>query len=177
VALRTSIFQLALGASLASLLFACGGQPKQANNEYGWEKQDIKSSTDGSGSSGSTSSSGEGADETKWTGAAEPTKLNEDQIKQMEIALKRGGGKAVNCATVVENAPTGEGVVDVTFDGKIGKITEVEVNPPFKGTPVESCIKRSFIGEYCLPFDGEPKVVKYTVKLPAKQAAVDPKKK
>lgn len=180
MALRTSLFRLALGLSLASSSFGCGGQPKQANDENNWDQQPIKSSTDtksDSSSGGETSGSGDGTEDTKWTGAAEPTKLNEEQIKQMEVALKRGGGKAANCSTVVENAPTGEGTVRVTFDGKIGKVTEVEVDPPFAGTSVESCIKRAFVGEYCLPFDGDPKVVTYKVKLPAKGApAAAPKK-
>lgn len=178
--LRSSVFQLVVGLALASAVVACGGDQKRTYAEEGWDKPPAKPSESESSSSSTSDSSskGDGTEETKWTGAAEPTKLNEDQIKQMEIALKRGSTKAANCATVVENAPTGEGTVDVTFDGKIGKITEVEVGPPFAGTAVESCIKRSFIGEYCLPFDGDPKVVHYKVKLPAKAApAQAPKKK
>jgi hypothetical protein len=179
VTLRSSLFQLLFGLCIASIMVGCGGAPKQAHAEDSWEKQPVKSSDDAtSGGSSGSSGSSDGTDDTKWTGASEPTKLNEEQVKQMEIALTRGRGKAANCSTVVENAPTGEGTVDVTFDGKIGKITEVEVGPPFAGTSVESCIKRSFIGEYCLPFDGDPKVVKYKVKLPAKGAPAEaPKKK
>ena len=154
VALRTSTSHLTLGLSISMLLVACGGaQPKQAGDDSSWEKQPTKSSTDES--SGATSaSSGDSGEDTKWTGPSEPAKLNEEQIGQMTVALKRGQSKAANCATVVENGPTGEGPVSVTFDGKIGKITDVEVGAPFAGTPVEQCIKRSFIGEYCLPFEG-----------------------
>lgn len=176
MALRTSTSQLTLGLSLSILLVACGGaQPKQIGDENTWEKPPAKATTD-EGSSATNEASGETGEDTKWTDAAEPAELNEDQVKQMEIALKRGQNKAANCATVVENGPTGEGPVSVTFDGKIGKITDVEVGAPFAGTPVEQCIKRSFIGEYCLPFEGDPKVVKYKVNLPAKAAAATPKK-
>ncbi len=79
----------------------------------------------------------------------------------------------------------------VTFDGKKGRATDVTVGTPWAGTGVESCIKRSFIGEIIVPFDGELEVP-YTVKLPPKPeepgkpgkpgakpapAAKDPKKK
>lgn len=177
MALRTSTSQLTLGLSISILLVACGGaQPKQAGDDSTWEKPPAKASTEES-SGGSSEASGDTGEDTKWTGPTEPAKLNEEQIAQMTVALKRGQTKAANCATVVENGPTGEGPVSVTFDGKIGKITEVEVGAPFAGTPVEQCIKRSFIGEYCLPFEGDPKVVQYKVNLPAKAAAATPPKK
>ncbi|HVK64864.1 MAG TPA: hypothetical protein VM694_10330 [Polyangium sp.] len=176
MALHTSTSHLTLGLSISILLVACGGaQPKQAGDDSTWEKPPAKSTDESS--TKSETPSGDTGEDAKWTGASEPAKLNEDQIKQMEIALKRGQSKAANCATVVENGPTGEGPVSVTFDGKIGKITDVEVGAPFAGTPVEQCIKRSFIGEYCLPFEGDPKVVKYTVNLPAKPAPATPPKK
>jgi len=178
----TRLVRVALGLSTTFVFVACGGAPQQANNEYGWEKQDLKKGGDSSSSGGSSnagsSGAGDGTDETKWTGAAEPTKLNQEQEEQMKVALKRGGTKAANCSAVVENGPTGEGKVEITFDGKIGKVTEVNVLPPFAGTAVETCIKRAFVGEYCLPFEGDPKVVTYTVKLPSKAAPpADPKKK
>ena len=55
----------------------------------------------------------------------------------------------------------------VTFDGKKGRATDVAVGPPWAGTETESCIKRAFVGEIIVPFDGELEVP-YTVKLPAK---------
>ena len=45
---------------------------------------------------------------------------------------------------------------------------------PFAGTPIEDCIKRAFIDEVLVPFEGEL-TVPYMVKIEAK-AAVDPKK-
>jgi hypothetical protein len=107
--------------------------------------------------------------------------LNEDQKKQMEIALHRGGDKAAQCpvSSGIEDAPRGKGEVAVTFDGQKGRITEVTVGAPWAGTPIESCIKRSFVGEIVLPFDGDPLEVPYTVELPAKKdaAPADKKKK
>lgn len=152
-------------ATLA-LVSACGGQPKQVGDENSWDAPPPKKTSDSSDTSGGSSS----ADEpTKWTGATEPKKLNDDQEKQISIALTRGEKKAANCSQVVDNAPTGEGAVKVTFDGKIGKATDAEVLPPFAGTPVETCIKRSFVGEFCLPFEGEPIVRKHPIKLPPKK--------
>jgi hypothetical protein len=165
--LSSTARNLAPTFALLALVSACGGQPKQVGDENNWDAQPPpKSNSDSSDSSGSSSAVEE---PTKWTGAAEPKKLNDDQEKQMAIALTRGEKKAANCSQVVDNAPTGEGAVKVTFDGKIGKATDAEVLPPFAGTAVETCIKRSFIGEYCLPFEGEPIVRKHTIKLPPKK--------
>jgi hypothetical protein len=101
--------------------------------------------------------------------------LTEDQKAQMEIALRRGGVKASNCASVVPDAARGEGEVKVTFDGKKGRATDAVVGPPWAGTDAESCIKRAFVGEFVVPFDGSLEVP-YTVKLPPK-ADADPKGK
>ena len=49
------------------------------------------------------------------------------------------------------------------------------VGPPWAGTDAESCIKRAFVGEFIVPFDGNLEVP-YTVKLPPK-AEPDPKGK
>ena len=100
--------------------------------------------------------------------AADDGDLNEDQEKQMEIALRRGGEKAANCATVVQGAAGGSGEVHVLFDGQKGRVTDVTVGPPWAGTPVEACIKRAFVGEIVLPFDGDPREVPYTVKVGGK---------
>lgn len=164
--LSSTTRNLALTFAVAALVSACGGQPKQIGDENNWDAPPPPKSSDSGDSSGGSSTVEE---PTKWTGASEPKKLNDDQEKQIAIALSRGEKKAANCSQVVENAPTGEGAVKVTFDGKIGKAMDAEVLPPFAGTPVETCIKRSFIGEYCLPFEGEPIVRKHPIKLPPKK--------
>jgi len=175
VTLRSAIPWLTLGLSLA--LSACGGAPKQVGSEDEWNKpapktDDTTSSSDtgSSDSAGSDSAGGEAA-------SGGDQGFNEEQTKQIEIALRRGQTKAANCTTVVPDAPTGEGEVELTLDGKIGKITDASVGAPFAGSPVETCIKRSFVGEYILPFDGDQKVIKYKVKLAAKAAETPPKKK
>ncbi len=102
--------------------------------------------------------------------------LNPEQKQQMEVALRRGGDKAANCAEVVADAPSGEGEVKVVFDGQKGRVTDVIVGAPFAGTPAEACIKRAFVGEIVLPFEGEPLEVPYNVKLPPKKGAAAPAK-
>lgn len=175
MALRPSISCLAFGLSLA--LVACAGaKPKQVGDDDNFSQprrskdapSDGMSDTNSGGGSDSAASAPSGDDEGK---------LNEEQIGQMEVALKRGATKAANCADVVPDAPRGEGEVEVTFDGQKGKVTDTAVGAPFAGTAVESCIKRSFIGEIIVPFSGDPKVVKYKVKLAEKPAATPPKKK
>lgn len=103
-------------------------------------------------------------------------KLTEDQEQQMIVALKRGAEKAAQCVDVVPDSPRGDGEVQITFDGTKGRVTEAVPGAPFAGTSVESCIRRAFVGEIILPFDGEPKVVNYGVKLPEKGAKKDDKK-
>ena len=88
----------------------------------------------------------------------------------MEIALRRGGDKAANCASVVPDGPKGEGEVTVTFDGKKGRSIKATVGPPFAGTAMEACIARSFVGEIVVPFDGDLEVP-YTVKVGVKGGA------
>ena len=62
--------------------------------------------------------------------AGSEDELTADQKAQMEIALRRGGEKAANCAKGVPDGPRGEGEVKVTFDGKKGRATEVTVGAP-----------------------------------------------
>ncbi|MCC6552806.1 MAG: hypothetical protein IT372_07260 [Polyangiaceae bacterium] len=150
--------------ALLGLVFAgCGGtQPRQAGEENNFEVTPTGGpSAEAPSSEGSSASEDQGG-------------LNPDQKKQMEIALRRGGEKAANCAEVVADAPAGEGEVKVVFDGQKGRITDVAVGPPFAGTPAEACIKRAFVGEIVLPFEGDPLEVPYTVKLPPKKGAAPP---
>jgi hypothetical protein len=80
--------------------------------------------------------------------------LNADQVAQMEIALQRGQSKARNCFTVVGLPVQGDVGVDVVFDGQKGRITDVTVRPPYADAASASCIKRAFVGEIIVPFDG-----------------------
>lgn len=153
---------LRLGYGLAGLALVAGcgaAQPKQSGEGDNFD-QTLP---------GKAQSSGE---DSKWEGpgsakAAKPDDLNDDQKAQIEIALRRGGDKSANCGSVVPDAPRGEGEVKVTFDGKKGRAVDVQVGAPWAGTPAESCIKRAFIGEIIVPFEGQLEVP-YTVKIAAK---------
>lgn len=104
--------------------------------------------------------------------------LDEDQKAQMKVALRRGAAKAAECPGVVKNAPTGKGEVQVVFDGQKGRASDAIVGAPFAGTDVESCIKRAFVGEIVLPFEGGNRTISQEIELKAaKPAAPDPKKK
>jgi hypothetical protein len=104
--------------------------------------------------------------------------LDEDQKAQFKVALRRGTTKAAQCPGVVKNAPLGKGDVQVVFDGKKGRVDDALVGSPWAGTEVEGCIKRSFIGEIVLPFDGPNRTLSQEVELKAGAApAADPKKK
>lgn len=161
------------GIALLALTAGCGAaQPKQAGEENNFDATPTGTAT-------------AAADTPKWSdkasSKAKDDDLNDAQKEQMEIALRRGGDKVANCASVVPDAARGEGEVKVTFDGKKGRATDVQVGPPWAGTPAEACIKRAFVGEIIVPFDGELEVP-YTVKIGGKGGDADkgakgPKKK
>lgn len=88
-----------------------------------------------------------------------------EQQEQFKVALRRGGEKAANCAKVVEDGPRGAGSVKVVFDGKVGRVTDVHVDPPYAGTGLEQCIKNAFLHEYSVPFEGKLEVP-FDIKLP-----------
>lgn len=166
------------GATLFCSVIAiagCGAAPKQAGGEDNFDV--TPTGTAAPAPAPAPRANKAGSDE-------KDDALTPDQRAQMEIALRRGGEKAAQCINVAADAKPGEGEVKVLFDGKIGKATDATVGPPWAGSPlVESCIKRSFIGEFVVPFDGKLEVP-YTVKLvkkedpgAAKDAKKDPKKK
>jgi hypothetical protein len=157
---------------LAAVLSGCAGaKPKQVGEDDNFSATPTSTATD---STEEASPSVKPTAEPKETWAPSPREpetggLTQDQKAQMEIALRRGGEKAANCATVVPDAPRGEGKVKVLFDGKKGRCIDATVGAPFAGTPVESCIKRAFVGEFIVPFEGQLEVP-YTIKLAPKSA-------
>jgi len=158
-------------------LFACSGsQPKQAGgaDDFGATRDSAPGSTPSAGGDMPPASSGETA---TGAGSGDAGRLNKEQKDQVDIALRRGGSKAVQCPDVVPNGPSGDAAVKVTFDGKKGRAVDASVGPPFAGTPIEACIKRAYIDEIVLPFDGGPLEMSTTVKIAAKAAPVDDKKK
>lgn len=156
-------------ALLASALGAgCAGAPTQAGD------------ADNFGATPTATAAADtppAADARADKGGSKDEPLTEDQKAQMEIALRRGEKKAANCIGVAADAKSGKGEVTVLFDGKIGKAVDVTVGPPWAGIPLmESCLKRAFIGEYVMPFDGKLEVP-FPLELGKTDApAADPKK-
>jgi hypothetical protein len=109
------------------------------------------------------------------SGEGDASDLNDAQKEQIKVALRRGGEKAAECNKVTGSSVTGEGEVQVVLDGKKGYVVDATVGAPFAGTPIEDCIKRGFIDEVLVPFDGTL-TVPYTIKIEAKAPAADPKK-
>jgi hypothetical protein len=156
--LQQALVLLAL-TPVALIPVACGGsqsQPDDPNSVEAMLKTPDKPPAD---SPPKSEGSGGGGKE-----SAKDEDLNEAQKTQMEIALRRGGDKASNCASVVPGSAKGEGEVKVTFDGKKGRAIDVTVGAPWAGTDAEGCIKRAFIGEIVVPFEGTLEVP-YTVKV------------
>jgi hypothetical protein len=149
--------------AVLSLTACASAPPKQQGDDNAFTQPTKPDSSESSG-------------ESTGEAPAEGGGLNEEQKQQMEIALRRGGDKAAQCptSTGVEDVPRGKGEVKVVFDGQKGRVTEVTVGPPWAGGAIESCIKRSFIGEIVLPFEGEPLEVPYTIELPAVRTGTAP---
>lgn len=159
---RFLLLPVPVGAALLgcmSALAACAGTPTQAGEANNFEVTPTGTAA---------------AEAPPKSGKDEP--FNLEQEEQLKVALRRGGAKAANCIGVASDAKAGEGEVSVLFDGKIGKAVDVTVGQPWAGNPlVESCIKRAFIGEYVVPFEGKLEVP-YTVKMGKTEAPADPKK-
>lgn len=83
-----------------------------------------------------------------------PDALTTDQKSLLDETLQRSAEKAARCAGAVPDAAHGKGTVQVTLDGERGRVVFARVPPPWAGTPVERCIKRAFVGELVLPFEG-----------------------
>ena len=85
--------------------------------------------------------------------------LSSDAIAEFEIALGRGETKAKNCfQTFPKEAwadARGAVKLNVVFDGKKGRIVEATLQAPYASTEIAGCLRRAFIGEIVLPFDGE----------------------
>ncbi len=82
-----------------------------------------------------------------------PKKLGKYDILSEIVATDRALAKKIyvltDCmsAVTVPDGKGGEGEVRVLFDGQKGRITEVTVGAPWAGTSMESCVKRSFVGD------------------------------
>jgi hypothetical protein len=159
--------------ALATLVVGCGGGQSEANDPNSIETLLATPTSTATPEAPPVGEDGSGAGPSKEIDSA--SQLNEGQKAQMETALRRGVTKVSHCAEVVDNCPLGTSDVEIVFDGKQGKITDVHVNgPPFAGTPAEACIKRAFIKEFILPFDGDPLIVPFKITIgKPKGGAVD----
>lgn len=104
--------------------------------------------------------------------------LNPEQREMLELVLARGERYAKDCANSVPGGKGGKGDLEILFDGKVGKITEVTVGAPWAGTAMEPCIKKSWVGQMFVPFEGDSLAVPYELTIPEPTAAKpDTKKK
>lgn len=79
-----------------------------------------------------------------------------------QAALGSAAGGAKGCKK--DGGPTGSTKVQVTF-APSGRVTTVNVGPPFAGTPVGSCIAGAFKGLSVPAFSGSPVTVSKTVSI------------
>jgi hypothetical protein len=138
-------------AAAALLVVACGGEKQEEPHSA------IENFTTFSSAQPSAGPVPESADS-----KANKDELNDEQKQQLEIALRRGGDKVGNCINVVPDAKAADGDVTVVFDGKKGRCVDVQVPNPWAGTDAEMCIKRAFVGEIVVPFEGTLEVP-YTI--------------
>lgn len=180
----SSTRQVLLGVGIAALLGSgCSTKPpKQAGDDafgatsYEGGKDDIDQA-EVARADPNTPDKGRSSDTPTTPTPQGMEGLDEDQKDQMKVALRRGASKAAQCPGVVKGAATGKGDVQVVFDGQKGRASDAIVGSPFAGTEVESCIKRAFIGEIVLPFEGGNRTLTQEVELKAVAPAADPKKK
>jgi hypothetical protein len=85
-----------------------------------------------------------------------------------DMVLERGRKQAVQCPTVVPATPTGEGEIEIVFDGPSGKVVEVVLGTTFAAGSADgqSCLKNAFLGQIVTRFEGKKKV-SYTLNVPA----------
>jgi hypothetical protein len=160
-------------ALVATIASGCGAPTQVGDKDY-FTPGDTAGPTDGSGETWGASPQpkkrpSSGGSDAKAIDPNDPlAKLDDDQRDQIKVALRRGGEKAAQCNAVTGANVTGEGEVQVVFDGKLGRSTDATMGSPFAGTPVEACVKRAFVGEIVLPFEGQLTVPTTVKVLPGK---------
>jgi hypothetical protein len=140
----------------AAFLMSCGGDKKPARDP-GDEPIGGEPALDDTGS-------GHGD-------VGEPdSDLPEFDEEAAKGVLVRSERKAQQCVAVVPDMPTGEGSVEVVFDGPKGRTVEVELGYPFSGggDAAASCIKNAFLGEIIPPFKGGSRKVSHRFTLAEK---------
>lgn len=84
------------------------------------------------------------------------------------VVIKRGARKASECHRHVNDMPSGEGEVEIIFDGTKGKVVEVKPGYGWEDVSKQAlrCLQNSWLGEYVPPFDGT-KTIKHSLNLPS----------
>jgi hypothetical protein len=140
---------------LALTAVACGGKAQAVESEFSFPLTD-----------GSETPSTPPPRPAQGSTEAKSGDLNDAQREQLKVALRRGGEKAAQCNAVAGATVSGEGEIQVEFDGEAGKSVDAAVGAPFAGSAIESCIKRAFTNEIVVPFEGKL-TVPYTLKIEA----------
>jgi hypothetical protein len=168
-----------VAAAFVAASVGCGGPPKQANasDDFGNGEAPAASKPAGDTPSSDAPPVSDTPPSAPASDAPGGGRLNREQSEQIQVALRRGSTKAVQCPDVVPNAPSGDAEVKVTFDGKKGRSVDASVGPPFAGTPIEACIKRAYLDEIIVPFEGAPLDMTTHVKIAGKAAPPDTKGK
>jgi hypothetical protein len=106
--------------------------------------------------------------------------------KQVDMELQRATRSAESCPGVVQEQekkdhPRGETKVTVTFQ-EDGTVRQVNIPPPFDGTPVGDCVLRAYKAVLVPPYTGGDQIIDWDVSLKdapkeAGDAAKDKKKK
>jgi hypothetical protein len=111
--------------------------------------------------SASHASASEG--ETEAKDAIEASGFDNDMAK---IVLERARKQAVQCPSVVKETPTGEGDIEIEFDGKSGRIVNVNLGMVFAAgsTTGQACLKNAFLGQIVTRFEGK-KTLSFSLKI------------
>lgn len=97
-----------------------------------------------------------------WSGSSAKAPADSDEMRrgqfdaqQAEVVLARAAKNAHQCVDIVtgKDQPHGEAKVTVTFSPK-GRTTKADINEPFAGTPMGSCVTRAFVDIMFPPFEG-----------------------
>jgi hypothetical protein len=99
----------------------------------------------------------------KPEGTGDASGFDEDMAK---IVLERGRKQAVQCPNVAKDTPTGEGDLELVFDGKSGRIVDVGLGSTFSAgsSAGQECIKNAFLGQIVTRFEGKKKM-SFTLKI------------
>ena len=80
--------------------------------------------------------------------------LTGPQLYSIQVAFDRGRKLSRKCFSDGPGTPGGAVMLDLTFDGTVGKISAASLDTPLTGTATDDCIKSVFVGLPIATFDG-----------------------